>query len=121
VVTDGGREVLLRDFLDTLDEVEAAGEALQEDWRGYRRLVQHARRHFEAGGSVPGLIGGRQSAVVRTAKAPVHRLEEARIRAQQALFRLAAADGMNAADIGRAWDVSRQFVSRVLNDSADSS
>jgi response regulator of citrate/malate metabolism len=42
-------------------------------------------------------------------------VESARLRAQHAFYRLGAEDGMTAAELGRAWGVSRQLVSRVLN------
>lgn len=125
MAADPSRALLLREFLDALDEVESAGEALQEHWSVYRLSIQGARRHLAAGGSVPELLAARGPTVVRStmkpversAKGPVHRLEVARVRAQQAMYRLAAADGMNATEIARAWAVSRQLVSRLLNDS----
>ena len=115
------RTALLHEFLRALDEVESASQALQEHLVVYRAELARARAHLEGGGSVPELLAASPVTVERSAKEPVHRLELARVRGQQAMYRLAAADGMNAAEIGRAWNVSRQLVSRVLNDAADGS
>ncbi|HEY5013246.1 MAG TPA: hypothetical protein VIK61_11165 [Acidimicrobiia bacterium] len=110
-----GRAVLLQELLDALVEVDSAAEQLQEHLHGYRAELATARAHFAAGGSVPDLLAAKPLTAERSAKEPVRLLEAARARGQYAMYRLAAADGMNAAEIGRAWTVSRQLVSRVLN------
>lgn len=112
-----GRAVLLQELLDALAEVDSAAERLQEHLHGYRAGLATARAHFEAGGSVPDLLATNPLTPEHSAKEPVRLLEAARAKGQYAMYRLAAADGMNAAEIGRAWSVSRQLVSRVLNDS----
>ena len=114
---NGSREVLLREFLDALDGVDSAADALQEHLRIYRSAIQDTVEYLEAGGSIPGVIAARPAGVARSAKEPMRQLNDARTRAQHAVFRLAVVDGMNAGEIGRAWNVSRQLVSRILNDS----
>jgi DNA invertase Pin-like site-specific DNA recombinase len=116
---DRTRAELLEEFLYAWDEVYSASEALQHHLGAYREELERARRHLDAGGSVPDLLSTAPVTVKRSAKEPVHRLEVARARAGRGMYRLAAADGMNAAEIGRAWNVSRQLVSRILNDSEE--
>jgi transposase-like protein len=43
-------------------------------------------------------------------------VQAARHRAQQAQFKLAAAEGSTMAEIARAWGVSRQLVSRMVKE-----
>jgi hypothetical protein len=105
-----------REYLEALDAIDEADVRLREQLRAYRRLRDVSRRHIERGGSAAELrdlmeIKGARS---RTDQA-LRELASTRFRAQCALYRLAASEGMSAAEIGRSWGVSRQLVSRVLH------
>jgi len=109
------RAALLQELFEAFDEVEAAETALRERLRLYRSAIRKSRRHYERGGTTPELIEALDTSEDRAANTDVlQTLGAARVRAQHAVYRVAAADGMTAADIGRAWGVSRQLVSRVL-------
>jgi len=114
------RQRLLREFLDALDAVDSNDAALREALETYRLFVQARRRYFEDGGTVPAMAGVTTITEWRQSIESADRaFEAARVRAYRALYRLGAADGMNAAEIGRLLGVSRQLVSKVLNDPED--
>ena len=111
------RKVLVREFLTALDELDQADAQLRQKLRSTHSAVQRSRRHFERGGTTWALITKMNITSDRTANTEALRgLDAARLRAQHAMYRLAEADGLNAAEIGRTWGVSRQLVSRVLNE-----
>jgi len=102
--------------LDAFDAIDRADARLRDQLHRYRKLREISRRHLEnkgSAGSLRDLIDIKE-ARVRNDDA-LRELNEARADAQFAMYRLAAAEGMSAAEIGRTWGVSRQFVSRVLN------
>ena len=101
------------DAYDAIDEAEAR---LQVQLKEYRRLRAVSRRHLAEGGTASSLrdVIDIKDARVKNDEA-LAQLAAARVRAQFALYRLAAAEGMSAAEIGRTWGVSRQFASRVVN------
>jgi hypothetical protein len=110
------RKVLLQEILEALDEVDVAEAALRERLRAYRSITRRARRYFERNGTTPGFVEQERLVQERTSTTDAFdTFEAARLRVQHALYRLGEADGMNAAEIGRASGVSRQLVSRVLN------
>ncbi|MGH9045843.1 MAG: hypothetical protein ACRDVW_00845 [Acidimicrobiales bacterium] len=78
--------------------------------RRARTLVEGGRGATE----VADLVGAAQA---RAATSDVIReVQAARHRAQQAQFKLAAAEGGSMAEIARAWGVSRQLVSRMVKE-----
>jgi DNA invertase Pin-like site-specific DNA recombinase len=111
------RAALQQTFRDALAELDSAAQALQEHLQVYRGEIAAARAHSEAGGSIRELTVARPEMPARSTKESLRMLEAARTRTRHAMYRLAAADGMRAAEIGRTWGVSRQLVSRVINDS----
>jgi hypothetical protein len=116
MVPQPDRSELVRDCLAALDVVEAAESALREQLHRLDASVGALRAHLESGGTSQGMRDVIDITTQRAASDDALRgLEAARVLAQHAIYRLASADGMNAADIGRAWGVSRQLVSRVLN------
>jgi DNA invertase Pin-like site-specific DNA recombinase len=105
-----------REMIAALDEVEVAQRVLREQLRAYQSQLRRTRRYFERGGTAIGLRDLMDITEARLANDDALRsLESARTRSHYALYRLAAADGMTATEIGRVWGVSRQLVSRVLN------
>jgi hypothetical protein len=111
------RPALLRECLDALDRLEAADAVLRDQLGNLRASVDAIRKFLEAGGTSQGMRDVINITEQRAASDEALRgVEATRVQVQHAIYRLAAADGMNAADIGRAWGVSLQLVSRVLNE-----
>jgi DNA invertase Pin-like site-specific DNA recombinase len=110
------RAELLRQALEALDGVVAAQDQVEAQMRRTRTSIRRSRHFLEAGGRAIELREVANATEQREANnAALRGLAAARVEAQHTLYRLAAADGMTAADIARAWGVSRQLVSRVLN------
>jgi hypothetical protein len=110
------RDVLLKEFFAALDAVEIAGAALTEHLARKQGQIAALRVRLEEGANAAVVLPFPGSDGERSARAVVGRLEAARVEAQKAAYRLANADGLTAAEIARAYEVSRQLVSRVLNE-----
>ena len=114
------RPELVRECLDALDALAAAETSLREQLQSLRASAVAIHRYLDGGGLSQGLADVIDITGQRSASGDALRgVESGRVRVQHAIYRLAAADGMNAADIGRVWGVSRQLVSRVLNRETD--
>ena len=114
-----GRAELLRECLDALDELESALAALRDQMQRLQTTIRRSRRFLAAGGLSTGLSDLTNIPEHRAADEKALRdVEAARLRTQHALYRLGAEDGVSAAALGRTWGVSRQLVSRILNDRA---
>jgi predicted ArsR family transcriptional regulator len=104
-------------MLAALDELETADTELADAARSLRVQVQAFRRHIERGGSLtdPAIvdrIAKRRAALTGAIK----HTEHARHESQRLLYELARSEGMSVAAIARAWGVSRQLISRALNE-----
>jgi hypothetical protein len=112
----GGRADLLRECLDALDDLEVAEAVLRAQMLRLQSTIRESRRFLLAGGLSTGLPELTNVTQHRAANDEALRgFEAARLRSQHAFYRLGAEDGMSAAELGRTWGVSRQLVSRVLN------
>jgi DNA-directed RNA polymerase specialized sigma24 family protein len=111
-----GRARARRDYLEALDELDEADTGLRVQLARSRRNRANLRRYLADGGDAAGC---REILDLRSATSDfdgaVSRLLTGRRRAQQAMYRLSAAEGMTATEIARMWGVSRQFVSRIIN------
>jgi CRP-like cAMP-binding protein len=117
MASKAGRAELQRECLDALDDLESTMAALRDQMRRLQTTLRKSRRFLEAGGAATGLSELTNVAELRAADDKALRdFEAARLRAQHALYRLGAEDGVSAAEIGRVFGVSRQLVSRILND-----
>jgi hypothetical protein len=116
------RSELVRECLDALDALAAAETVLRGQLATLRASALAIHRYLDGGGRSQGLSDVIDITGQRAASGDALRgVESARVGVQHAIYRLAAADGMNAADIGRVWGVSRQLVSRVLNQAGEGS
>ena len=111
--------VLRRELLSAMSDVVEAAESLRKQMLQVRSLTQRSARHIEQGGRVSDLRATMNIASMRASNdQALERLAAARLRAQRAQYRLASAEGLRAAEIARIYGVSRQLVSRVLNEPA---
>jgi hypothetical protein len=112
-----GVSVLRDAFLEALDELAAERVRLQRALHDAASAWMLVGEHVSRGGSVqeittlvdPAELRGRVSDALDG-------WERARHRAQQLVYRLSALDGESITDISRRWGVSRQLVSRMLNE-----
>jgi DNA-binding phage protein len=103
-------------LLQALDELEQADRELA-DAASEGRAHAMTLRHLERGGGITDYLVHESLAQPRaTINAALKRLEQARGIAQRLLYELARSEGMSIADIARACGVSRQLVSRSLNE-----
>jgi hypothetical protein len=111
------QEQLRTRYIDSLEQVERASErtvtALCEAHQALeaiRDLVASGRPLADVEGVVePGPVRAGVTDALLT-------LERSRHEAQRLLFRLLQAEGQTLADIGRAYGISRQLVSRLVNE-----
>ena len=110
-------EASRRAALDALDRVGAADDQLATVLRELRTQIRRFHRHIAGGGlaSDPEFLERLASQRAEFARA-MNDVEHARHTAQRRLFELAREDGMTVAAIARAWGISRQLVSRTLNE-----
>jgi DNA invertase Pin-like site-specific DNA recombinase len=105
-----------REYLEAIDALDEADRQLRVQLARARRHRAMLRRHLANGGDAAGC---REVLDVRSATSQfdgaVGELLAERRRAQKAMYRLSAAEGMTATEIARTWGVSRQFVSRIIN------
>jgi DNA invertase Pin-like site-specific DNA recombinase len=115
--TSVGRSRARREYLDAIAALDEADRALRVQLARARRNRALLRKYLGAGGDAAGC---REVLDLRGAThdfdGAVTRLLAQRRRAQKAMYQLSAAEGMTATEIARMWGVSRQFVSRTLND-----
>jgi DNA-directed RNA polymerase specialized sigma24 family protein len=111
-----GRAQARREYLEAIDQLDEADRRLRAQLARARRLRSICRRHVTGGGTAATLKALLDVQVARNQlDGALGEILSARQRAQNAIFRLAATEGMNAAEIARTWGVSRQLVSRILN------
>ncbi len=108
---------LRRETLRALAQLEHADGDLASQLRTLQMIVGRAQRHIQKGGrasdiSVVGDVSRQRAAV----SAAITRIEQARHRAHRAIFQLAAHEGTTLATIARTWGISRQLVSRIVNE-----
>jgi CRP-like cAMP-binding protein len=118
---DESREVddqeLREELLLSLKELGEASQRVHESLNAgagsfslVRTLVQDGRRLSELAELI-------DPVPLRAAIAEsMVRLERARHVTQRAMFRLLKSEGMTNADIARMWGISRQLVSRIVNE-----
>lgn len=105
-----------REYLAAIAALDDADRRLRVQLARARRNRALLRSYLSDGGDAAGC---REILNLRRATDDFDRavgdLTTGRRRAQQAMYRLSAAEGMNPTEIARMWGVSRQFVSKVLN------
>jgi len=117
VATSDELAQLRRRYLVALDAAQAAGERTIDTLVAAREARELARRHAEAGRPMIELEDVIKPESLRTA---VHDaladLERTRHDAQRLLFQLLRGEGVTLADIARGYGISRQLVSRLVNE-----
>ena len=110
-----GRARARREYLEAIDALDEADRRLRAQLTRARHHRARLRSHLLDGGDAAGC---RDLLDLRRATddfdGAVGDLIARRGRAQRAMYRLSAAEGMNPTQIARMWGVSRQFVSRML-------
>jgi hypothetical protein len=113
--TTAAREELIR----ALQEFEQAGVHLRHHLRTLETMLRRTRRHYERGGlagdltrvgDVPGVRGD--------VTAAIEQFERARREARVATARLAAAEGTSIGAVARMFGLSRQSLSRLMQQAA---
>jgi ribosomal protein S20 len=108
---------LREDAARTLQEMEEAIVRTRSQLKIMETLMRRVRKMIESGRSATEVAGVANAAQARAATSDIIReVQAARHRAQQAQFKLAAAEGSTMAEIARGWGVSRQLVSRMVKE-----
>lgn len=109
---------LREDAARTLREMEEAIIRTRSQLKFMETLMRRVRKMIESGKSATEVAKVANAAQARAATSDIIReVQAARHRAQQAQFKLAAAEGSTMAEIARGWGVSRQLVSRMVKES----
>jgi len=104
-------------YLVALDTVQLAGDCTMEVLVAVREARKLTREHVERGRPVIELENVIEPQSLRGALGDtLAEFERARHDAQRLLFQLMHAEGNTLADIGRAFGISRQLVSRLVNE-----
>lgn len=109
--------VLREEATRTMRELEEAIVRTRSQMKLMETLMRRIRRMVESGRNATEVANVANAAQGRAATSEMIReVQAARHRAQQAQFKLAAAEGSTMAEIARAWGVSRQLVSRMVKE-----
>jgi hypothetical protein len=118
-VTATQMNALRDDAVRTLAEMEDAIVRTRNQLKTMETLMRRVRKMLEGGRSAVEVAQLANAASARAATSQIIReVQGARHRAQQAQFKLAAAEGSTMAEIARRWGVSRQLVSRMVKEPA---
>jgi DNA-directed RNA polymerase specialized sigma subunit len=108
---------LRRRYVDALSTVEQASERTVTALDEIRRTWDVARELIESGRPLVDLEQVLDPSPLRASLGDaLARLERTRHEAQRLLFQLLHAEGQTLADIGRTYGISRQLVSRLVNE-----
>ena len=118
-VTATQMNALRDDAVRTLAEMEDAIVRTRNQLKTMETLMRRVRKMLESGRSAVEVAQLANAAAARAATSEIIReVQGARHRAQQAQFKMAAAEGSTMAEIARRWGVSRQLVSRMVKEPA---
>jgi DNA-directed RNA polymerase specialized sigma subunit len=110
-------EVLRARYLEAVDAVEVASERTIAALTVAQRARAVARENATAGRPMTELENMIEPNSLRASVAEaLAELERTRHDAQRLLFQLLHTEGQTMADIGRTWGISRQLVSRLVNE-----
>jgi len=106
-----------RELLETLRSLNDSSQRVHQALNDAAAAFIVVRDHLLKGGRASDFVGLLQPATLRQElSASLTELEQKRHRSQKLLFRLLCAEGMSMSDIGRNWGLSRQLVSRLVNE-----
>jgi DNA invertase Pin-like site-specific DNA recombinase len=104
-------------YFSSLDASGEALAALRKALNEGESALQTVRAHMERHGKASDFFDVMQPAPLRAnLSGALTDFERARHRSQRLLFRLLWAEGTSMSDIARAWGISRQLVSRLINE-----
>jgi DNA-directed RNA polymerase specialized sigma subunit len=110
-------ESLRARYLVALDAVQGSGDRTMAALVDARDAREVAREHAQQGRPMVELEQVIEPQTLRAALGDaLAELERTRHTAQRLLFQLMHAEGLTLADIGRAYGISRQLVSRLVNE-----
>jgi hypothetical protein len=105
------------EYLDALENLAAASEQVHQALDEAAQALLLIREHLERGGQVSDFTNDIHPAPLRTLlSTSLDNLERQRHKAQRLLFKILRNEGKSMAEIGRAWGISRQLVSRLINE-----
>jgi aspartate oxidase len=108
---------LRADSIRTLQEMEDAIVRTRNQLKTMEIMMRRVRKMIESGRTAGEVAQANNAAVARAATSEIIReVQGSRHRAQQAQFKLAAAEGSTMAEIARGWGISRQLVSRMVKE-----
>lgn len=114
---DADLATLRAEFLAALDVLGEASRRLHQSLDNAADAFAVVREHVEQAGHVSDFAGVIQPIALRAAlSSSLDELEKARHRVQRLLFRLLYTEGKSMSEIARMWGISRQLVSRLLNE-----
>jgi hypothetical protein len=110
-------DALRADVVRSLSELEEAIVLTRTQLKVMETLMRRARKMMETGRGANDVARVAHAAQARANTSKIIRdVQAARHRAQQAQFKMAAAEGATMAQIARNWGVSRQLVSRMVKE-----
>jgi hypothetical protein len=110
-------DAIRTEYLEILDALGDAADAVRSALDGAEGALTTVRDHLREGGRASDFVNALQPRELRSALSrSLDDLERTRHRMQRLLFRLLWVEGMSMSDIGRGWGVSRQLVSRLINE-----
>jgi hypothetical protein len=115
--TESDIEDLQSQYLEQLEVLGEAAKRVQEALESAAGAFSIVRNHVRHGGFISDFLGVIQPDALRASlTTSLDDLERARHRSQQLMFRLLQAEGKSMSEIARAWGISRQLVSRLINE-----
>ena len=106
-----------RQYFDALDALGEALSVLRTALNEGESALRTVRAHVEMQGKASDFVDVLHPAPMRAALGgALTEFERARHRSQRLLFRLLWAEGTSMSDVARAWGISRQLVSRLINE-----
>ena len=110
-------DALRRRYLDALATLDEAHGHLRRALDDAASALHTVRDHIETGGRISDYANIITPAPLRASLTnALNDLERARHHAQRLLFRILETEGNTKSDIARAWGISRQLVSRLINE-----
>jgi hypothetical protein len=110
-------DVIRRQYLDTLDTLNVISKQVHQALNDAAAALTLVREHIEHGGMASDFTNLIQPQPLRASlSTSLDNLERARHRAQRLLFKILRDEGKTMSDIARAWGISRQLVSRLINE-----
>ena len=117
---DAGLAPLREQFLEALETLGEASRGVHQALDDAAAAFIVVREHVEQAGNVSDFTGVIQPIPLRAAlTSSLNDLEKARHRVRRLLFRLLYTEGKSMSEIARMWGISRQLVSRLLNEPDD--